>query len=187
MKYSYSFLPPTLEKDNLIVPQFGSTSNPQISPFQGFAVTRSYEVFLDHQMVLAPFLGRSFNSSFVYAGAGPSLSHLEASPNDIVGFANITGGQLTGLLDISGRPQPNAQSQWAFGVAATAGITNFITPSWFLDLNYTFSNPFPHKFNVNQGYHNDLYNPFIFEGALVGFYTAKAITHSITLSINVGF
>ena len=92
-----------------------------------------------------------------------------------------------GLLDNSGRPQSKAQSQWAFAVAATAGITSFLTPSVFLDLSYTFSNPFPHKFYVDSPYHNDLYSPIVFEGSLIGDYTAKVMTHSITLSINVGF
>src|SRR5262249_19836382 len=102
VKFSYSYQDKTLAKDNLIIPQIGTTSNPNVPTFPGFSVTRSYEVFTDHQMNLLPFVGRSFNNSFVYAGAGPTLSHVGASLNDVVGFANLAGGTppLNGLVDI---------------------------------------------------------------------------------------
>jgi hypothetical protein len=175
VKYSYSHLGATLAESNLVVPQVGTSSIPGVPSFTGFSVTRSYEVFVDHQMILAPFVGRSFNNGFVYAGAGPSLSRVGASLNDLVGFAIFPEGSiLPGLRDVSGAPQSNAQTQWAWGIAASAGVTYFITPSCFLDLNYTFSNPFPHTFHVESPFHNELYSPVVFEGTLIGDYTAKA-------------
>jgi hypothetical protein len=90
-------------------------------------------------------------------------------------------------VDVSGRPQSFSQSQWAWGVAASTGATYFITPSCFLDLSYTFSQPFPHTFHARSPFHNDIYSPVVFEGTLIGDQTAKASTHSITLSINAGF
>ena len=185
VKYSYSYLGTTLAKDNLIIPQFGTTSDPTAPTFPGFSVTRSYEVFIDHQMTLVPFAGRSFKNSFVYAGAGPSLSRVGASLNDVVGFATIPA--LGGFANISGQPQSDAQTQWAFGIAATVGVTYFITPSCFLDVGYTFSNPFPHKFHVEGPFHNEAYSPLVITGTLIGDYTAKVNTHSITASLNVGF
>src|SRR5262249_39939983 len=132
VKGSYSYLGKiTLAKENLVIPQFGTTSGPNVPTFPGFSVTRSYEVFNDHQMTLVPFVGHSFKNSFVYAGAGPSLSRVGASLNDVVGFADLKGGPppLNGLVDVSGRPQSDAQTQWAFGIAASVGFTYFITPS----------------------------------------------------------
>ncbi len=189
VKFSYSYLRATnLAAHNLVIPQVGTGTVPNVSSFEGFSVTKSYEVFVDHQMTMAPFVGRSFNNSFVYIGAGPSLSHVGASLNDLVGFATFPKGSLLpGLRDVSGRPQSDEQSQWAFGVAASGGVTYFITPSWFLDVNYTFSHPFPSKFHTQLPYRNDIYSPIVFEGTLIGDYTAKLNTHLITISLNVGF
>jgi opacity protein-like surface antigen len=187
VKYSYSYQDKTLETDNLVIPQTGTTSNPAASTFTGFSVTRSYEVFIDHQMALMPFLGRSFKNGFVYTGAGPSLSRVGARLNDVVGFARIPTLENGALVDVSGLPQSDAQTQWAFGIAASVGVTYFITPSWFLDLSYIFSNPFPHQFHVEGPFHNDAFSPIILSGTLIGDYTAKVNTHSITLSLNFGF
>jgi opacity protein-like surface antigen len=188
VKFSYSYIGATLAEGLLAVPQAGTSTIPGIPSFPGVAVTRSYEVFVDHQMILAPFVGRSFNNGFLYVGAGPSLSRVGASLNDLVGFATFPEGSiLPGLRDVSGAPQSDAGTQWAWGIAATVGATYFITPNCFLDLNYTFSNPFPRKFNVESSFRNEIYSPVVFEGTLIGDYTAKASTHSITLSINVGF
>src|SRR5262245_4424059 len=159
VKYSYSYLGlgQNLSTDNLVIPQFGTTSGANVPAFPGFSVTRSYDVFIDNQMALVPFVGRSFKNSFVYAGAGPSLSRVGASLHDVVGFANLTGGPppLDTLVDLSGRPQSDAQTQWSFGVAASVGVTYFITRSVFLDLSYSFSHPFPRTFHVEGPFRND--------------------------------
>src|SRR5262249_18834502 len=192
VKYSYSYQDKTLAQDNLIIPQFGTSSGPNLPTFTGFSVTRSYEVFMDHQMILLPFIGRSFKNSFVYAGAGPSLSRVGASLNDVVGFASLPTAppplSSIPIVDISGRPQSDAQTQWAFGIAASVGATYFISPSWFLDISYSFSHPFPHTFHVEGPFRNDAFNPpFVLTGTLIGDYTAKVNTHSITVSLNYGF
>jgi hypothetical protein len=129
------------------------------------------------------FAGRSFKNGFVYAGAGPALSRLGASLNDVVGFATIRGN----LMNISGAPQSVTDTQWAFGVAASVGFTYFITPSCFLDVSSSFSNPFPRTFHVEGPFRNDMNPPLVFTGTLIGDYTAKVNTHLITASINVGF
>jgi opacity protein-like surface antigen len=185
VKGSYTYQDKTLVKENLIIPQFGTSTGFNVPTFEGFSVTRSYEVFIDHQLVLLPFVGRSFKNGFVYAGAGPSLSHVGASLDDVVGFAKIP--TLGGLVDISGRPQSDAQNQWAFGIAATAGVTYFLTPSWFLDLSYSFSHPFPEKFHVEGPFRNEAFSPLILTGTLIVDYTARVNTNSITVSLNFGF
>src|SRR5262249_9735344 len=76
---------------------------------------------------------------------------------------------------------------WAFGVAASVGVTYFITPSWFLDFSYTFCHPCPHKFHVEGPFQNDAFSPLVLTGTLIGDYTAKVDTHLITVSLNVGF
>lgn len=79
VKGSYSYQGDTLTEHNLIIPQLGTSSIPGVPGFTGFSVIGSYDVFVDHQFILTPFVGRSFQNSFVYAGAGPSLSHVGAS------------------------------------------------------------------------------------------------------------
>jgi hypothetical protein len=73
-RLSYSYLGTTSSLPNLVIPQFGSTTNPNVSSFSGYSVTGSYSVSVYHQTSFMPFVGRSFDNSFVYAGAGPSLS-----------------------------------------------------------------------------------------------------------------
>jgi opacity protein-like surface antigen len=183
VKQSYSYIGANMSVNNLNIPQYGTSSNPNIATFEGYSVTRSYEVFTDHQFALTPFLGKSFQNGFIYGGAGASLNHVGASLNDVVGFATI-GGEFT---DISGRPQTVKDTDWAFGVAATAGVTYFVTPKMFLDLSYTFANPFPEEFHVESAFHNEFYAPRVYEGTLIGDYTAEVTTHLLTLSLNVGF
>ena len=84
---------------------------------------------------------------------------------------------MSGLVDVSGRPQSFAESQWAWGVSASVGATYFLTPWCFLDLSYTFSQPFPSTFHVESPFHNEIYSPVVFEGTLIGDQTAKASTH----------
>lgn len=182
-KQTYSYMNSKLSQNNLNIPQYGTSSNPNVTSFEGFSVTRTYEVFTDHQFTLTPFLGRSFRNGFVYGGAGPSLNHVGAALHDVVGFATINGE----LLDISGAPQTVQDKEWAFGVAATAGVTYFLTPSLFLDVSYTFANPFPDTFHVESAFHNELYAPRVFQGTLIGDYTAEVNTHLITATLNVGF
>jgi opacity protein-like surface antigen len=187
-KFSYIYQDKSLTEAPLLVPQTGSSSNPAIANFSGLAVTRSYEVFLDHQFILTPFVGRSFDNGFVYVGAGPSLSRVGTRLNDVVGFASFPPGALvSGVVDVSGAPQSFAQSRWTWGVAASVGATYFVTARCFLDLSYTFSQSLPGTFHAESPFHNEIYSPVVFEGTLIGDQTAKASTHSVTLSINMGF
>ena len=82
-----------------------------------------------------PFLGRSFGQSYVYAGGGPTLSQTRTRLNGLVGFALVDGG----IVDQSGAPQDFSSSSWLVGGAAMVGVTYFLTPTWFLDLNYTYA------------------------------------------------
>ena len=183
-KFSYSYLMTSTSRDDLVIPQFGSSSDPNVSSFTGFSVTRSYEASVHHQMTMTPFVGRSFQKSFVYIGAGPSLSRVQSSLKDVVGFADIRGRRL----DISGRPQSFTSSEWAFGAAATTGVTYFINSSWFLDFGYSFSMPFARTTAVSEPFSNNAYSPLAFDGTLSGTYSAKSLsTHSFTISINKAF
>ncbi len=73
-KFSYSYLGTTSSVQNLIIPQFGTSTNPNLSSFTGFSVTKSYSVSIYNETNFFSFIGRSFGKTFVYLGGGLSLS-----------------------------------------------------------------------------------------------------------------
>jgi len=103
-KLSYSYLGGTTASlRNALVPQDGSTTptgTTIVDPFTGHVAMRSYEVQLTHQMAFVPFVGRAFERSYVYLGAGPTLSQIKTNLIDTIGFA-FGDGRPT---DISGQP-----------------------------------------------------------------------------------
>ena len=182
--FSYSYLGTTSIFQNALLPQAGSTTSTGSStsvPFTGNAIIRSYQTAIKHQMVLAPFIGRSFDRSYVYLGAGPTLSETQTNLNGVIGFADVTGAPS----DISGLPQNFSNSSWVFGGAAMIGATYFFDPSWFVDARYMYamtSKPtinFPATFTNPNGV-----NGTTIVGS--GYTTASGsvITQGITVTIN---
>ncbi len=137
-KGSYTYLNSAASTPLVLIPQFGAFNDTAIgnsSPFYGTYTVGQYQTRINHQFALTPYLGRSFDNGFVYVGGGPSLSQLQTNLNNMLGIRNSQGQPVnqTGIAT-------NAQnSLWVFGGAATAGITYFLNPSWYIDFNYTFS------------------------------------------------
>lgn len=181
-KFTYNHLGATSTNQNVIIPQVGSFTSANSDSFTGNVVVRSYQSCINHQMTLMPFVGRSFEKSFVYFGAGPSLSQAEFKLNGVIGFADINGMRT----NITGTPSNFSSAPWVFGGAAVVGATYFLDPSWFLDLSYTylvtrnqtseFSGPFA---SSTSGY--------IDTGILSGTYSGRWITQAFTISINKAF
>jgi hypothetical protein len=181
-KFSYSYLGVTGTKENIAVPQIGSFTSANSSSFGGNVVVRSYETTLNQHMTLMPFIGRSFERSFIYFGAGPSLSQTQAKLNGVIGFADINGMHT----NITGTPTSFSSSPWVYGGAATVGATYFFDRAWFLDVSYAyamtkrqasdFSGPFA---STTDGYTDT--------GILSGSYAGREITQSFTVSINKAF
>ena len=150
--------------------------------FTGNVVARSYQSSINHQLTFIPFVGRSFERTFIYLGAGPSLTQTRSKLNGVIGFAAIDGQHL----NITGASADFASTQWALGGAATFGMTYFFDRSWFLDLSYTyamtenrtsnFSGPFA---SATDGYTDT--------GTLSGNYSGRVITQSVHVSINKAF
>ena len=183
-KFSYSYLGATSGTENLIIPQFGTSTNPNVSTFTGYSVTQSYSVSISSQMAVMLFAGRSFDKGFVYLGAGPSLSRIKGSLNDVVGFATINGN----LTNISGAPQSFSSSDWRTGVAATAGITYFLMSSWFVDVSYLFIAPKSRTVSATSPFNNPGDGTLAFTGTLLGIYTANLKnTQAVAISINKAF
>lgn len=186
-KFSYSYLGTTSTVRNALLPQAGSftaTGTNVVTPFTGNAVVRSFQSNIEHQMSFVPFIGRSFERSFIYAGAGPTLSRVRTNLNGLIGFADVNGGPT----DVSGAPINLSSANWVFGGTAMVGATYFLDRSWFLDFSYaygitgnqtaSFSSPFT---NPNGS------NGSTITGTLVGTSAGKVITQGVTASINKAF
>jgi outer membrane immunogenic protein len=137
-KGSYTYLNSAASTPLVLIPQFGAFNDTLVDnnkSFYGTYTVGQYQTRINHQFALTPYFGRSFDNGFIYVGGGPSLSQLQTNLNNMLGIRNSNGQPVnqTGIAT-------NAQnSVWVFGGAATAGITYFLNPSWYIDLNYTFS------------------------------------------------
>ncbi|MGJ0533995.1 outer membrane protein [Methylocystis sp.] len=138
-KFSYTYLDSQSSRSNVFIPQFGAvtfTVGGQDSlRFFGTGYLQSYQMRINHQLVLTPFIGRQFSNGFIYLGAGPSYSQIQTNLNNLTGFRHSEGA----TINQTALPANYQNSHWVWGGAATAGVTYFLTPSWFVDLNYTFS------------------------------------------------
>lgn len=100
--------------------------------------------------------------------------------NGLVGFAFVDGG----IVDQSGAPQNFSSSSWLIGGAAVVGVTYFLTPSWFVDLNYSYA--------LTEGHTANFASPFVDQnstsvGTLVGNSAWRAETQRVSLTINRAF
>ena len=167
--------------DNFLIPQYGSYG---ATSFTGNATVRTFKTNVSHQFALMPFIGHSFDRSFVYAGAGPTLTQLNTNIDNLVGFADIKGNRT----DISGTPQNFSSSQWVVGGAVTVGATYFLDASWFIDLNYNFAMTPNQTANYSSTFNNTNGNTNVnYSGSLIGSTSAKTTTQTISLSINRAF
>jgi opacity protein-like surface antigen len=176
-KLSYNYLGATSTNNNSIIPQFGTyttITNPTPVPFSGPAYVRAAQTSLLQEIDLIPFLGHVFGQSYVYAGGGPTVSQVRTRLNGLVGFALVDGA----IVDQSGAPQDFSSSSWVLGGAAVVGVTYFFTPTWFVDLNYTYA--------VTAGHTATFASPFIdfsstSVGTLVGNSAWRAETQRVGL------
>lgn len=181
-KFSYNYVGATSTSDNLAVPQSGSFASSDSNTFTGNVVIHSYQTSINNQMMLTPFIGRSFGNSFFYVGAGPTLSHLEANLNGVIGFADINGSHV----NITGAPSDFSNSQWVFGGAVIVGATYFFDPSWFLDASYTYATTVNKTSNYSGPFSSST-DGFDDTGILSGTYSGNTAIQSVTLTINKAF
>jgi len=98
-------------------------------------------------MLLMPFIGRSFGNSYVYFGAGPALFGTHSKIINAIGFADIHGFEL----DVTGAAVSFSSSDWVWGGGGQIGLGYYLSPSWFLDLNYTFAMSASYKSPIRAG------------------------------------
>ena len=182
-KFSYSNLRALFTVPNVLIPQAGAnTSAAGTVTFLGTAVAHTYQANIEHQLVLTPFIGRSFERSFIYLGAGPTLSRVKTNILGLIGFANLTGTPS----DISGAPQDFSGEGWVWDGAAVIGATYFFDPSWFLDVNYTYAQTANKTFNYFSTFSNPTGANTII-GTLSGSSSGKVITQGVMFTLNKSF
>lgn len=180
-KFSYNGLDLSSKTDNFLIPQYGSYGS---TPFTGNATVRTFKTNVSHQFALMPFIGHSFDKSFIYAGAGPTLTQVNTNIDNLIGFADIKGNRT----DVSGTPQNFSSSQWVVGGAVTVGATYFLDSSWFIDLNYNFAMTPNQTANYSSTFNNTNGNTNVnYTGSLIGSSSAKTTTQTISISINKAF
>lgn len=150
--------------------------------FTGNVVVGSYKTQLNHQFAFMPFIGHSFERSYVYAGAGPALFATRTEVDNVLGFADVNGEHA----EPTGTPVDFASSQWVWGAAAQIGLAYYLGRNWFVDFNYTFAR--------SDKFSSDYSSPFADSSAgydIVGnLYVSpsqRVTNQSITITINRGW
>ena len=131
-KFSYSHLDISSARNDLLIPQSGGfTQDEMFIPFVGNYLVQSYRQTLNHQISYVPFLGRSFDRSYLYLGAGPTAAQTKTSIERITGFEAVLPFPTspTGI----GQGSNYSTSQWLWGGIAMVGATYFLDRTWFLD------------------------------------------------------
>ena len=137
-KLSYSYLGIGSAKSQQQIPQAGGfTEDGAYTPFTGNYLVQSYRQTINQQISLIPLIGRSFERSYVYLGAGPTTVQTKTLIENITGFesAAVIPTTPTGI----GLGEKYSTTQWLFGGVAMLGATYFIDPTWFVDISYTYS------------------------------------------------
>jgi hypothetical protein len=186
-KFAYSYLGATSIVRNALLPQAGSftaTGSNIAVPFTGNALVQSFQTNVTHQMAFIPFIGKSFDRSMIYFGAGPTLSQVRTTLNGLIGFADINGTRT----DVSGSPVNFSSTSWVYGGAATIGASYFLGQSWFIDVNYTFAATGNNTSSFSGPFTNaNGTNGSTTVGTMVGTSAGRLITQGIAATINKTF
>ena len=137
-KLSYSYLGIGSANSDQQIPQAGGfTEDGAYTPFTGNYLVQSYRQTINQQISLIPFVGRSFERSYVYLGVGPTAVQTKTLIEDITGFESVAviPTTPTGI----GLGEKYSTTQWLYGGVAMLGATYFIDPTWFVDISYTYS------------------------------------------------
>lgn len=181
-KFTYNYLNASATQDNFLIPQAGYFVGEYDGKLVGNVYAHGYTMTATNQFVFVPFLGYAFDSSFVYLGAGPTLTRIKSELNGLVGFAALFDGHT----DLTGAPQSFSSTNWVWGGTVSTGLTYFFAPGWFVDLNYTYTmsvtktNRFAAPFDTShEGY--------TFTGLALGTYSGTADVQAVMVSINKVF
>ena len=182
-KLSYNYLGATSTNSNSIIPQFGTYTtivNPTPVPFSGPAYVRASQDQSFAGNRPDPIPRSHFRSKLRLRWRG---SDHFANPDQAEWPGRVCACRWRDRGSIRRAPDFSSSS-WLFGGAAMVGVTYFFTPTWFLDLNYTYA--------FTEGHTSNFASPFVDHsstsvGTLVGNSAWTAQTQRIALTINKAF
>jgi opacity protein-like surface antigen len=185
-KARYSYLGAELTNSRIDSPQVGQIvelyPEPVEEPMSGNAVIKSMQTRVDHEILFVPFLGYSFTSGFLYGGAGPALFGTKSKINDLVGLADIDGNHFV----MTGTPMDFSSSEWMWGGAVQAGITYFISESWFVDVNYTYARSDTYKQKYSAPFTNEN-DGLTYTGTVYVESSDKITSQGVSITLNTLF
>jgi hypothetical protein len=186
-KFFYSYLNLGSARNGLLIPQSGGfTQDGAFTPFVGNYLVQSYRQTLNQQISFVPFLGRSFERSYLYLGAGPTVAQTKTSIENITGFEAIAPFPTspTGI----GQGSNYSTSQWQWGGIAMVGATYFLDRTWFLDANYSYAMTGTKSSNWGGPWSDmTLTGGATRTGTNKGISSGSVNTQAITVSINAAF
>ena len=189
-KISYSYLNVSADR-NLLIPQTGgvtATPNevPTTYPFAGNYTVQTYRQTINHQSSLIPFIGRSFEKSYLYLGGGPSFSQTKMSIANMASPIAFVDGLPISPTGV-GNGSNYSTTQWLFGGVAMVGATYFINPTWFVDLSYSYSMTGTKNSSWGGSWSDTLPNGSARIGNNAGTSSGSVNTQAFSLSINAAF
>jgi hypothetical protein len=137
-----------------------------------------YRQTLNQQVSFVPFLDRSFDRSYLYLGAGPTVAEtkpLKVSPD----FPTSP----TGI----GQGSNYSTSQWLWGGIAMVGATYFLDRTWFLDANYSYAMTATKSSNWGGPWSDMTLTGATRTGTNMGISSGRVNTQALTVSINAAF
>ncbi|GGF85181.1 hypothetical protein GCM10007301_51350 [Azorhizobium oxalatiphilum] len=181
-KFSYNYLGASSTQDNFLIPQAGRYVGGVTGDLLGNVYAHQSVLKVDNQIDLVPFLGYAFDKGYVYGGAGPSLARMKSELNGLIGFADLFGQ----TSDITGAPDSFSSTNWVWGATLLAGATYFITPDWFIDLNYSYT-MYGTKENHFAAPFSTVHNGLTFNGVAFGYYSGTSDVQTLSLTLNRAF
>jgi hypothetical protein len=186
VKFSYSYLGINSAYNNLLIPQAGGfEQGGAFTPFTGNYLVQSYRQTINNQFSMIPIVGQSFERSYLYLGAGPTLAQTTTAIDRITGFANVVGipTSITGV----GQGSTYSFGQWLWGIGGTIGATYFIAPSWFVDISYTCSKTQNKTSNWGGTWSDTPISGNTRTGTNMGYSSGGVVTQALSLTLNRAF
>lgn len=189
-KISYNYMNISSER-SLLIPQTGGVTATVLGatttyPFAGNYTVESYRQTLNHQITLTPVIGRSFGKSDVYLGGGPTFSQTTMSIENMASPIAFVDGHFISPTG-PGNGSNYSTNQWLFGGVAMLGATYFITPTWFLDVCYSYSIAATKTSSWSGPWSDTLTNGSARIGNNIGTSSGSVNTQAFSVTINAMF
>jgi hypothetical protein len=184
VKFQYQYPGITLTDNDIVAPQFGTLTSTggSITAFTGRALIGSAQATINHELLLIPFVGKSFQKTTAYLGVGPALFGTKTSLDNITGYADEDGSHV----DVSGVPTSFSSSKWMWGGAAQIGMAYLFDPTWAVDVHYTYAVTALNKTNYFASF-TSATTSNITQGTLYGVASQRPTVQSLSITINKVF